>query len=278
MPIDTQPLQNARWLAAEIGQRFAQALEALLGSEQRLEVVASGGPPAGPRLWCEQLISTADGASILVGATEELWLAIGAKILTSVEIEPSASEARKTYFETWNQAMSAVAQALVARTDSQVACGQCMEVPGPAGQDITYFELQLPGWPQSTPGALLVGLPAALLRILDGGAGERSAGLPVMARAGELEEVAQSPRTLDLLLDVELPVTISFGRAQLQLKEVLKLCSGSIVELNRTISEPVEVIVNNCVIARGEVVVIEGNYGVRINEIVSRQERLRTLK
>ncbi len=82
---------------------------------------------------------------------------------------------------------------------------------------------------------------------------------------------------MDLLLDVELPVSVSFGRAQLALKDLLKLTSGSIVELNRTISEPVEVIVNNCVIARGEVVVVDGNYGIRIQEIVSRQERLRTL-
>jgi len=82
---------------------------------------------------------------------------------------------------------------------------------------------------------------------------------------------------LDVLLEVELPVCVSFGRAQLPLRDVLKLTSGSIVELNRTITEPVDVIVNNCVIARGEVVVIEGNYGVRIQQIVSREERLRTL-
>jgi flagellar motor switch protein FliN/FliY len=47
--------------------------------------------------------------------------------------------------------------------------------------------------------------------------------------------------------------------------------------LNRSIAEPVEVIVNNCVIARGEVVVVEGNFGVRIQQVISRQERLRTL-
>ena len=58
----------------------------------------------------------------------------------------------------------------------------------------------------------------------------------------------------------------------------MKLSSGSIVELSRSVSEPVELIVNNCVIARGEVVVIEGNYGIRIDEIISPQERLRTLK
>jgi flagellar motor switch protein FliN/FliY len=91
---------------------------------------------------------------------------------------------------------------------------------------------------------------------------------------------AESPTStsqFDLLLDVELPVSVSFGRALVPLKEVLKLSSGSIVELNRAVTEPVEVIVNNCVIARGEVVVVEGNYGVRIQQIVSRQDRLRTV-
>jgi flagellar motor switch protein FliN/FliY len=85
-------------------------------------------------------------------------------------------------------------------------------------------------------------------------------------------------RTMDLLLDVDLPVSISFGKAQLPMKDVLKLTTGSIVELNRGVSEQVEVLVNQCLIARGEVVVIDGNYGVRIQEIVSRQDRLRTLR
>jgi flagellar motor switch protein FliN/FliY len=90
-------------------------------------------------------------------------------------------------------------------------------------------------------------------------------------------EEPDTKRTIDLLYDVELPVSVSFGRAHLPLKEVLKLTSGSIVELNRSVSEPVEIIVNNCVIARGEVVVVDGNYGVRIVQILSRRERLRTL-
>jgi flagellar motor switch protein FliN len=83
--------------------------------------------------------------------------------------------------------------------------------------------------------------------------------------------------SLDLLMEVELPVSVSFGRTQMRLKDAVRLSTGSIVELNKSLSEPVEIIVNNCVIARGEVVVVEGNYGVRIKEIVSREERLRTL-
>ncbi len=88
----------------------------------------------------------------------------------------------------------------------------------------------------------------------------------------------ETSKTFDLLLDVEMPVSVSFGRAQVPLKDVLKLTTGAIVELNRAIGDPVEVIVNNCVIARGEVVTIEGNFGVRIQQVISRQERLRTLK
>ena len=96
-------------------------------------------------------------------------------------------------------------------------------------------------------------------------------------RPSRVVEGAGQSKTIELLLDVELPVSVSFGRTHLALKDVLKLTSGSIVELNRAVSEPVEVIVNNCVIARGEVVVVEGNYGVRIHQIISRRERLRTL-
>jgi flagellar motor switch protein FliN len=83
-------------------------------------------------------------------------------------------------------------------------------------------------------------------------------------------------KTFDLLLDVALPIAVSFGRTSLQIREVLKLNTGSIVELDRFVTDPVEVIVNNCVIARGEVVVVDGNYGVRINQLASREERLRT--
>lgn len=93
---------------------------------------------------------------------------------------------------------------------------------------------------------------------------------------GSSDEMPKNSGTLDLLLDVELPVSVSFGRTQMPLQQVLKWTSGSIVELESTVNEPVEVVVNNCVIARGEVVVVDGNYGVRVQQIVSRAERLQS--
>lgn len=96
----------------------------------------------------------------------------------------------------------------------------------------------------------------------------------------EINQTTDGPvknlETLDLLLDVELPVSVSFGKTQAPLQQVLKWTTGSIVELECMVNEPVEVVVNDCVIARGEVVVVDGNYGVRVREIVSRAQRLET--
>jgi flagellar motor switch protein FliN/FliY len=89
----------------------------------------------------------------------------------------------------------------------------------------------------------------------------------------DVANVAKS-RTFELLLDVELPISVSFGRTSLRVQDAINLVSGSLIELDRNVSDPVELIVNNAVIARGEVVVIEGNYGIRLTEIVSLKERL----
>jgi flagellar motor switch protein FliN/FliY len=74
---------------------------------------------------------------------------------------------------------------------------------------------------------------------------------------------------LDILQHVEVPVSVSFGRTHMLLKDLLGLAHGSVVQLDRELGDEVEVRVNNCVIARGEVVAVEGNYGVRILKIAS---------
>jgi flagellar motor switch protein FliN len=72
---------------------------------------------------------------------------------------------------------------------------------------------------------------------------------------------------LDLVLDVELDVTLRFGQRLLTLREVLDLTSGSVIELDRQVEEPVELLLEGKVIARGEAVVIDGNYGLRVTDV-----------
>jgi flagellar motor switch protein FliN/FliY len=88
----------------------------------------------------------------------------------------------------------------------------------------------------------------------------------------ETDPLTQAGNPLAVLMEVEVPVSISFGRCRLALKDVLKLTSGSIVELDRAVEDDVEVIVNNRVVARGEVVSADGNYAVRIREVVGQKE------
>ena len=88
---------------------------------------------------------------------------------------------------------------------------------------------------------------------------------------------AQSPSytpMLDRLMDLELPLAVALGRAVMPIGDVLKMTSGSLIELDRQVGEHVELMVHGTVIARGEIVSVKGNYGVRILEIISRQDRL----
>ena len=82
---------------------------------------------------------------------------------------------------------------------------------------------------------------------------------------------------IDLLLDVELPISVSFGQTEMTLKDVLKLGAGSVIELDKSVNDPVSIIVNHKPIAKGEVVMVDGNYGVRILEVESTADRIRSL-
>ncbi|MGA8939020.1 MAG: flagellar motor switch protein FliN [Acidobacteriaceae bacterium] len=75
------------------------------------------------------------------------------------------------------------------------------------------------------------------------------------------------PANLQLVMDVELSVSLRFGQCQLPLREVLDLASGSVIELDRDVDDPVELLLDGKVIARGEAVIVDGNYGLRITEI-----------
>ncbi len=82
---------------------------------------------------------------------------------------------------------------------------------------------------------------------------------------------------IDLLLDVELPISVSFGHSEMQLKDILKLGAGSVIELDKSVNDPVTIVVNHKPIAKGEVVMVDGNYGVRILEVESTADRIRSL-
>ncbi len=85
-------------------------------------------------------------------------------------------------------------------------------------------------------------------------------------------KTSENGRNLDLLLNVSLQVTAELGKCKMNVRDILKLGTGSVVELDRLAGGPVDLLVNNKLVARGEVVAIDDNFGVRITELIERPE------
>jgi flagellar motor switch protein FliN len=85
------------------------------------------------------------------------------------------------------------------------------------------------------------------------------------------------PPNLDVILDIELPLSVRFGQTEMTLQALTQIGPGSVIDLGRSPEDPVDVLVHGRLVARGEVVVISGNYGVRITDLISTADRLRTV-
>lgn len=101
------------------------------------------------------------------------------------------------------------------------------------------------------------------------------------ASFSEFEHVSSpqgDSRNLDMPLDIPLQVTVELGRTKRTVQEILALSSGSIIELDKLAGEPVDILINSKLIAKGEVVVIDENFGVRVTDIISQRDRINKLK
>lgn len=283
-----------RWLLEQLGLKLAEVTESMLGSAvtAALETrtpIPDADADADLLAW-EQGFDLGTGCRVFVAASSAAWNRIGGEALRAAGVEElDPDSVHGTYLEILSQALSALASDLGGLLARNVSPVDGRETPYSSEVLSQAIEVVFNGEPVT----LFTGIDPRLLAAIEFAEAAPDAKPPsdaepplrpapvrdeaVEAERSDRQDLLDGSKTLDLLLDVELPVSVSFGRASVPLKDVLKLTSGSIVELNRGVSDPVELIVNNCVIARGEVVVVEGNYGVRIQQIISARERLRTL-
>ena len=214
-------------------------------------------------------------------------------LLLSADDSQSGQEAQDNYKEILNQSARAMGVALGGHLGKPVNFSPAADSTAPSEFNLGQgFQFELGGArhamalvPNSTLVETLLGVSGSEIESSpetvtpgntegEGGRRNRPADGPNAASARSDDS---DRGNFDLLLEIEMQLGVSFGRSHLPLEEVLKLSSGAIVELNRLVSDPVDVLVNDAVIARGEVVVVEGSYGVRITEIVSRRERIRSI-
>ncbi|MHB8165231.1 MAG: flagellar motor switch protein FliN [Sulfuricella sp.] len=88
---------------------------------------------------------------------------------------------------------------------------------------------------------------------------------------------AGAPNNIDMILDIPVNLTVELGRTKLAIRSLLQLAQGSVVELDGLAGEPMDVLVNGCLIAQGEVVVVNDKFGIRLTDIISPTERIRRL-
>ena len=271
--------QTVQWLAEEWGRSFAGVVESMADHKPSIGCDGVPRPFRGSEgsHYFEQAFSLGPACLIRLATPELVWREVGTRVLKAAGIEEvGRDDALSTFQEVLSQTLSGVAQAIGARVGHEVTCA------AKADKD---------SLPESTMGlSVAIDLPNAEIgdlpvfiapsselveEILQGESpAAASPAPPVHAEPGS--QPSSISKTFDLLLGVHLPVSVSFGKTNMMIKDVLKLSTGSIVELDRQVTEPVDIIVNNCIIARGEVVVVAGNYGVRVKEIVSREQRYET--
>ena len=89
--------------------------------------------------------------------------------------------------------------------------------------------------------------------------------------------VSDARNDIDMILDIPVQLTVELGRTRIPIKHILQLAQGSVIELDALAGEPMDVLVNGCLIAQGEVVVVNDKFGIRLTDIVTPNERVRRL-
>ncbi|HYO82245.1 MAG TPA: flagellar motor switch protein FliN [Bryobacteraceae bacterium] len=262
---------------------MAQALEMMTGESYTVTPGARRKGSSPGLLWWVQHFERPSGRVLAAGAEQHVWLEIGTRVLQGSGVDlVNAAEAQATWFELVQQATGGAVRAVTV-AGGKLETGSGKE-GSPPDSDSDWFDVGISA-PDGTelsiviaasPDLLAAEAPPAVAKTAQNlpAAAPPRAVAPIQNAAPAAAFSGAASRTMDALLDVELQVSISFGQTVLPLKDVLKLTTGTVVELNRLPEEPVDVIVNDCVVARGEVVVVDGNYAVRVQDIISRQQRL----
>lgn len=262
-PVDALPPELIQAVMAS-----AQAAAQRLPSSQPLQPGQPSSDPADPSLLPEdaagavtcRLSGAVQGEAVLVVAGE-LVQALQESPLGALELAPAVQPAFEAAAATLGQVVVEPGRELEPELalDALPGVGAPVVVPlvNAAGEVHATFALALAAQVAAAPGAGAAG-----------GASAAAGGMPGQGQPGAAIPQARRAAGLELLRDVEMEVTAELGRTRMTVRELLSLAPGAVVELDRTAGSPADVLVNGTLLARGEVVVVDEDFGIRITEIV----------
>lgn len=202
--------------------------------------------------WWSGGLSTHPGANFFIGAPEETWEKLG-----------RGGHSENTPENASNLISRCFAKAVEAQFGNRAAARDT-GLSGAPSEDWTRVSIEIRYSAGQWPNASCVLSPEFEAALASEKIGPDKPA-PVSPSSSAVGRTNQS----DMLMHVQVPVSVSFGATQIRMKDLLSLTAGSVVELDQALHDNVEVRVNNRVIARGEVVAVDGHYGVRVLELVS---------
>lgn len=258
-------------MTSELSAALASELAGVFGALLDTAVVTT---PTDVRPSGRQWVATIRSDSSAHGTGELCFDEVGAASVTALvmglnEAPPDAS-ILDTLKEALTQALSSFKENSTHGVLLRVVQLDAKEKP--AGQAVAGCMFEAAG--MAAP--LLVSFGGSLDLAM---AEEASASDAAAAHAVVDHHADESPADrIDVILDIDLPLIVRFGRTELPLKTLARMGPGSLIDLGRSADDPVDVLVSNRVVARGEVVIVGGNYGVRILDVVSPKERIRSME
>ena len=252
-------------------EEFARAVEMFSGERPNLthklleaSEIAELDGKRGDFQWWEQESEDPQKFKAWIGAQEACSTALGD--------QGDGGDPKDLFQEMVSQANQGVVAVLSASFGTPVRFGGLAVNPPSALAPLRIARVSVNFKGSDLP-ALVVALEPGAAKILAG----PEPTVPVSANAvPQVTAVAGSGVTsamMERLMDLHLPVSVLLGQTVLPIRDALKISSGSLIELDRQLGDYVEVMVHGTVVARGEIVAIKGNYGVRIREVISRKDR-----
>ena len=256
---------NAEGLASALAAEFATVVEAALGQPVTISTAALAAGPG----WATPIAAAGASTGALMAHLDRDGVSAIARQMMSLEEEAEDPVVADMLRSFWSQAAAAVAR--------REGFGGVSLTPGPpvTGNADTEAESGVGAWVVRSGDAIVTTLSVTGVVVAAVAVPAPRAGI-----AGGLETMGSgaSAGNLAALLDIDLPLVVRFARTELSLRELTALGPGSMVDMGRSPDDPVQLLVGTQVIAEGEVVVVAGNYGVRITSLVSPAERLKAME
>lgn len=258
-------IPHPRALSDGLASQLARMLSALCGAPATASTTAENAEVA----WVSQLRlegSAVGEMTVGIGRADAVRLA---EAISGAGADHGDETQGHALRELFGQVVSGLAEQSIA-SGLRLTAGETQRIGGPPRGDRVNYKVQCT--PDLSP---VIAVWAHVERAADAATSPAAVGRPSAAPVIGAEAHRAN---LDVILDIDLPLSVRFGEADMSLGELTKLGPGSMIDLGRSPDEPVDILVNGRLVARGEVVVVAGNYGVRVLEVMGAPDRVRSLR